>query len=281
MSLDGSNKTVLLPYAPLTRTRISMSDSNLHIEQVRTKSGVDELREVSIDPVSGTLKNAEWRQHLGGGKPVIYLYPETPSNVRVQLLRDITYVVQIPHHGTHGWYVHAQPDGTLIDLQPSQTNCGDINTNRIGSEYAKDACAQNKYPYLYWAGTVQEVLLPPLTHGWYVAKEDLQTFISSKLYEMGFEQNEISDMTEYWVPRLNRLHPVENYFLISFLQTDELNHLIPLKVTPLPDTMIRTFMNYAPLKSKPGATIEPQHLRHTSRKGFVLTEWGGKLEGAE
>jgi hypothetical protein len=47
-------------------------------------------------------------------KPIIYLYPEQETKVKVQLDYDGTLVCTYPEYN-NGWNVIAQPDGTLYD----------------------------------------------------------------------------------------------------------------------------------------------------------------------
>ncbi len=60
-------------------------------------------------------------------KPVIYLYPETPTNVRINCSASNKFTFTYPVYH-NGWRVKAYPDGTLLDEQ------------------------NKKYPYLFWEG---------------------------------------------------------------------------------------------------------------------------------
>ena len=48
-------------------------------------------------------------------KPVIYLYPETETDVCVRLTLDGALTCTYPAYPAEGWRVRAQPDGTLTD----------------------------------------------------------------------------------------------------------------------------------------------------------------------
>ncbi|MBU3942550.1 hypothetical protein KKA24_01050 [Patescibacteria group bacterium] len=208
---------------------------------------------------------------MGGcGKPVVYLYPEKPTEVRVVLEKPIRFDIDIPTY-KNSWNVLASPDGLLKDLNPQDTNCSTINTEAFGSEYSADACKNNLYPYLYWAGQVNGPY-PQANSGWVVAKENLALFIEEKLTIIGLNKKEISDMLEYWVPELTAKS--SPYYRISFFQTADMNLFIPMSITPKPDTLIRVFLDWSPLAEN-NIDIEPQTLIHIERKGFTAVEWGG------
>ena len=208
----------------------------------------------------------------GCGKPVIYLYPENPTQVKVQFQTPIQLTTDIPKYCGY-WQVLAQPNGNLTNLRPELTDCSTIDTNKKGSEYAKNACLTNTYPYLYWAGNVTTQNYPEIKSGWVVSKNELNEFLKTKLSDMGLNQNEKSDFIGYWLPDM--LSKNAPYYRISFLQTQELNSLFPMSVTPKPDTIFRVFLDYLPLTSKPTIIPEPQILNKLTRNGFTLVEWGG------
>ncbi len=207
----------------------------------------------------------------GCGKPVIYLYTTKPTEVSVKFTSPMRLDIDIPTYN-NGWKVFANPDGMLKDLQPEYTNCSLINDKRIGSEYAMEACQRNQYPYLYWAGRSSEKPYPDIDGGWVVKKEGLSSFMNSKLDEVRFNKQEKEDMLSYWLPEmLNKNVP---YYKISFLQTREMDHLVPMSVLPRPDTVFRLFLDYVPL-AEPITDLKPQYLGKLVRKGFTLVEWGG------
>ena len=52
-------------------------------------------------------------------KPVIYLYPETPTEISVKLQYNGTLDCTYPAYD-NGWNVTAHPDGTLFDLRDNK-----------------------------------------------------------------------------------------------------------------------------------------------------------------
>lgn len=174
-------------------------------------------------------------------KPVIYLYPEQPTDVTVTLELDGALTSTYPTYGD-GWRVTAHPDGTLIDKNGRQYYC------------------------LFWEG-VQNAEYD-LTRGFSVAGKDTQAFLESALAQLGLNEREANEFIIYWLPRMEN----NAYNLITF-QTDRYTNGVALNVTPAPDTIIRVFMAWTPLNEP--VDIEPQRLTTPERDGFTVVEWGG------
>ncbi|MBI4973230.1 hypothetical protein HZC27_01335 [Candidatus Roizmanbacteria bacterium] len=212
---------------------------------------------------------------MGGcGKPVIYLYPEKTTAVHVDFVSPIKLDTQIPQYH-NGWLVSADPQGNLKDLQPSYTDCSQIDGIKTGSEYARVACQTNNYPYIYWSGKSVSNEYPRVDAGTVVAKNEVQNFMIQTLLNAGLNTKEVADMTGYWVPKM--LEKNAPYYRISFLQTGDMDAFIPMRVDPVPNTVYRIFLDYKPLVSIPSKLPEPQQLKKLNRQGFVLIEWGGLL----
>ncbi|HSW48015.1 MAG TPA: hypothetical protein VLG67_02940 [Candidatus Saccharimonadales bacterium] len=207
----------------------------------------------------------------GCGKPVVYLYPAKPTKVSVKFTTPIRFDVSIPQY-QNGWNVLAQPNGTLTDLQPQFTNCNLIDDSKSGSEYAKNACLNNSYPYLYWAGQSTEKQYPQVDKGWIVESRNLSGFLNQKLDEVKFTKKEKNDFLEYWLPELQSKNA--NYYRISFLQTQDMNSIAPMQIIPQPKNVYRIFMDYSTYTYKP-SPIQPQTLSKVVRDGFTVVEWGG------
>lgn len=212
---------------------------------------------------------------MGGcGKPVVYLYPEKQTTVHLSFTSPVALNTNIPTY-QNGWLVSASPDGVLTDLQPQYTDCSKIDNSHTGSEYAQRACQANSYPYIYWSGKSVENSYPPVTGGWVVERKNLLTFMQGKLNEMGLNDTESGDMTSYWVPKMSEKNAP--YYQIGFLQTKEMNAFIPMHVAPKPDSVLRIFLDWKALDSKPRVFPLPQKLEKSSRNGFTYVEWGGLL----
>lgn len=176
------------------------------------------------------------------GKPVIYLYPETPTNVSVKVAADITK--SDPEYG-NGWEALAMPSGKLI-----------VN----GKEYDS----------LFWEGQGQEY--PSVSEGTIVARGDVETTIKAQLSELGLNTKESADFLEFWMPKM----PDKAYVRLTWFGTSLMDKLAPLAVSPQPDTIIRVFLDFEGMESQ--VSITPQKLTSVKRKGFTLVEWGGLLK---
>jgi len=179
----------------------------------------------------------------GMAKPVIYLYPERATRVRVNLNivnGSLTCTYPAYHHG---WDVTAFPDGHLIN-------------NADGRQYS----------YLYWEGTAD--VKYDFTKGFVVKGSDTAAFLQGKLAEMGLLPNEYNEFIVYWLPLMQG----NEYNLISF-QDAAYTSTAPLNISPQPDSILRVFMAFKPLSQK--IEIEEQVFPQFNRTGFTVVEWGG------
>ncbi len=174
-------------------------------------------------------------------KPVIYLYPQTETEVTVKLDYSGTLTATYPKYG-NGWTVTAAPDGTLTDDK--------------GVEYN----------YLYWEG--EDSIEYDFSHGFVVAGPDTAAFLEDALARLGLTRREANEFIVYWLPLMEG----NEYNLIAF-QTDAYTDNAALAVSPAPDTVIRVFMAWRPIDAP--IDIQPQQLTAPSREGFTLVEWGG------
>lgn len=198
---------------------------------------------VEADLVSAdSVKIGEWEPKPGMAyKPVIYLYPENPTEVTVTLTPNGDFTCTYPAYDG-AWCVNAQPDGTLTDKN-GQT-----------------------YNYLYWEGNVYADY--DTSHGFCVKGADTAAFLESALAALGLNRREANEFIVFWLP-LMQDNP---YNVISF-QTDRYTDAAPLEIIPTPDTVIRVFMTYYP--SDTPVYITEQELSSVVREGFTVVEWGG------
>lgn len=224
-------------------------------------------------------------------KPAIYLYPnisvpmkyDTPAidsyqqkatKINITLSKTILIDIDIPKYH-NGWNVLAYPDGKIVDLQPEYTDCSKLKNPQHGFEYAYRACENNKYPYIFWEGTQVTKQIPNKNQGWLVKKSDVEKFLNSRLDEMAFIKTEKKDFLDYWQDKLNSVN--SNYFLIYFLQNNEVDKYAPMQIKPKPDSINRILMIVQPL-DKPVKVKVVQSLLKISRKGFSVVEWGGTIK---
>ena len=183
----------------------------------------------------------EPKEEVSDEKPVIYLYPEQETDVRVTLDLAGELTCAYPAYGD-GWSVRAAPDGTLTD-EDGQT-----------------------YNYLYWEGTDSAEY--DLSRGFCVAGSDTAAFLENALRDLGLTRKEANEFIVYWLPQMQ-----ENpYNLIAF-QSDCYTQVAQLDISPAPDTLLRVFMAWKPLEEK--VDIPAQTLTAPTRDGFTAVEWGG------
>ena len=174
-------------------------------------------------------------------KPVIYLYPETETEITVQLDYSGELTCTYPAYND-GWTVTAAPDGTLID-EKGQT-----------------------YNYLYWEGAGTEQY--DFSQGFCVAGADTAAFLEDALAQLGLTRKEANEFIVYWLPQMEQ----NPYNLIAF-QQEAYTEAAKLTVTPTPDSVLRVFMAWKPLTEP--VDIPAQELPTFERYGFAVVEWGG------
>ena len=176
-------------------------------------------------------------------KPIIYLYPETPTQCSVKLTLKGELTCTYPNHGATGWNnFTAYPDGTLIFPD--------------GKEYYA----------LYWEGI--QAGQWDFSKGFCVPGEDTAKFLEWALAEQGLTRREANEFIVYWLP-LMQDNP---YNVISF-QTTAYTDGAVLDIQPAPDAMLRVFMAYYPTDNE--VEIQPQAFEEFIREGFTVVEWGG------
>ena len=180
----------------------------------------------------------------GCGKPVVYLYPQTPTRVNVAVDADVKK--SDPLYTTMGWQnVLAYPDGQLV--------------------------YQGKnYNSLYWEG-FGKGQYPPIESGTVVASSTAVAAIRSQLAQQGLNTHEVNDFMNFWKPKL----PKTPYVRLTWLNTTQMNKLAPLHISPLPKTIIRVFLDFQGLNNP--ISLPPQKLSAPVRQGFTVVEWGGLL----
>ncbi len=177
-------------------------------------------------------------------KPVIYLYPEQETDVRVELeLTESELSTTYPKY-QDGWDVVAYPDGTLL--------------NKADGTHHK---------YLFWDAKNCRTKFD-FSKGFCVAGSDTERFFKEKLTYMGLTEQEMNEFIVYWLPRMEH----NAYNLITF-QGDAYTDSAKLHITPSPDSICRIFMAYVPLEN--AVEIAPQQLETFERTGFTVVEWGG------
>ena len=177
-------------------------------------------------------------------KPIIYLYPETETEVSVRLGLPEKLTVSYPKY-EDGWKVLAKPDGSLKDL-------------KTGRELYS----------LYWEG--EDGGFEITDEGFVVRGEEAAEFLEEKLAILGLNEREAEEFIIYWLPRMQ----ANEFNYVRFATEAEIAEYMPLEVVPKPDTVIRILMILA--EAEAGASVKEQVLVPApAREGFTVVEWGG------
>lgn len=176
-------------------------------------------------------------------KPIIYIYPEEEMEVHVKLDLAGQLLHTYPAYPEEGWNVKAMPDGTLFD---SETN--------------------KEYYALFWEGTGDTY--SNLETGFVVKGDETASFLEEKLELLGLNRREANEFIVFWLPEMEN----NAYNFIHFAQ-DIYTDKAKLEISPKPETLIRVFMLFEPLKSV--KEVNPQELPSVKRKGYTVVEWGG------
>lgn len=175
-------------------------------------------------------------------KPVIYIYPEHEQEITVQLEFQGRLTVTWPPI-EDGWRVTAKPDGTLTDEAGIQYYC------------------------LFWEGVATKRDWD-LRTGFVVPGSKTGEFLQESLATLGLNPKEINEFIIYWLPEMQ-----DSKFNLIHFAGEDYQQIAPLTIDPVPDTLIRVFMVWKPLRRL--RQIEPQILEAPQRTGFTVVEWGG------
>ena len=177
-------------------------------------------------------------------KPIIYLYPEKPMKIKIQLnIKNSKITVVYPKFNkiNNTWEVKAEVNGDII-----------LN--------------DKKYPYLFYE---LESYIPQLQNeGFIVKDEEAEYFLENKLKILGLNNKESTDFITYWLPIL-----LKNKISLCTFQSEAFFNNFELNINPKPDTLIRIFLSIKKIDSIPD--IKEQKLEKIERRGFTVIEWGG------
>lgn len=178
-------------------------------------------------------------------KPVVYLYPETPTRVNVRLDVEGGLDVSYPRHGDAGWTVDADPNGTLVD----------VATGR-------------RHEYLFWESRSSDFAIDRArAHA--VPGEKSAAFLENVCERYALTDAECGDFVTYWLPELES----NRHNVIELVDETRYAEYARLQISPVPDTVIRLFMIFA--KSETPVAVGAPTIEQRTRTGFTVLEWGG------
>ncbi|HVZ67590.1 MAG TPA: hypothetical protein VG917_05025 [Patescibacteria group bacterium] len=215
----------------------------------------------------GRENNIEWQGNIDGwcdnpnlvgdagegtfclGKPVIYLYPTTPTLVDVKVETSGKIVISDPYYPTGGWKkVLASPDGKLVYK---------------GSNYKE----------LFYESKVSDFAKP--TNGIIIPISNLTEGLRKNLYKLGLNDSESKEFIEFWQPKLKGLN--SKYILFSVIEKSAKEEVDKVIINPEPNTRIEFIVYFRPLNKV--INVEPLILpSRPERIGFTAVEWGGVID---
>jgi hypothetical protein len=194
-------------------------------------------------------------------KPAIYLYPKNKTNVSVQLNpKGIINYLDPKFNITNGWSVTAYPDGNI--------------------EFLTSKLELLNYPYLYYESKLYDQNIKKPTTGFIVKKEDLTQFYRDILPKLGLNQKEMNDYIDYWTKYL----PDSEQYFIGIMDTENIDYLEPLTITPQPQKTIRVRLYYQMLNNDEAQKLAPKIKQPSIYKidnrtsDFTVVEWGGMVK---
>ncbi len=183
------------------------------------------------------------------GKPVVYLYPQKPMNIDVNVFPGNGISFSDPEIG-NGWKVFSDEQSNIKNLADGKT-----------------------YPYLFWEGAGDVYYKIP-EQGFVVASGELNDFFDEKLAKLGLISKEINDFKEFWIPKMQE--EKKPYYFVTFLSKRYIDTLAPLSVSPQPDSVIRVLMDFQGLDR--AEKVSELKITTPERNGFTVVEWGGMLK---
>ncbi len=211
--------------------------------QFTNLDGVTEIKSIEL-PVEDTVLPLP--QHLPvTWKPVLYLYPESKTQVDITLETTWSLFYTYPTYWD-GWSVTAHPDWTLFDDEWSE------------------------YSYLFRDGYDTHDYYD-LSKGFVISRDQVTSFLKESLIKQWLLPHEYNEFIVYRAPKMH-MHD-SSYFLVHFANDEEYNARNPLTITPTPDSINRIYMVFKPLDEK--VSVEEQELVWFDRNWFTVVELGG------
>ena len=190
--------------------------------------------------VDNSYKDFSIYCHSQMDKPNIYIYPEYEMelDVIINFPNGGSIVQSIPEYGA-GWHINVKPLGLI----------------------------NNQYEYLFYES--QNPDLCQYSSGWVIKRDDLENFFVQNMTASGFNQKEIADFIEYWIPIL-----IDYPFYAIYPQySADLEKMVQLNFSERPDSILRLVYEVKGLH-KNNINISSPEIPKFERIGFTVVEWG-------
>ena len=180
-------------------------------------------------------------------KPVIYLYPETETQIDIQLKTTGDLTFTYPEYND-GWSVTAD-------------SLGNITTNG------------EAFNYLFWESECKfNASKLDRNQGVIIQQNELFSYLESALTTFGFNSKERADFITYWVPNMKDVTNLYIYFLFN----EACDEFATLDISPEPAQIARFYMLWADAGTNYNEIgLLPQEIPTFTRDGFNVLEWGG------
>lgn len=173
-------------------------------------------------------------------KPNIYIYSQKGISLKVNIVfpKGGKILTSMPLY-ENGWNIIVDPTGKI---------------NRIH----KFLFYESEHPD-YWQ----------YKSGWIVEKDSLKGFFQNNMAEYGFNNKEIKDFTDYWIPKFDK----NKYYVIYPQEKNLIDALVMVNYSVKPDGILRLYYAIKGTDVKP--LIDNHIIKNKfSRNGFYTTEWG-------
>jgi len=197
---------------------------------------------VSLVAINGAKRDTVTKQvtdNILVYKPNIYAYPlnTITLSLKIEFPQGGTITESIPDYN-NGWTVIVDPDGII----------------------------NSKFNYLFYESIQPNIF--QYKKGWCVSVSDLGAFFEKNMSLYNFSKSEITDFTEYWIPKLGEYR----YYTI-YPQTNEvIDNIIKLSFSTEPNNINRLF--YGIVGSNIYVEMEAPSIPTFKRDGFFVMEWG-------
>jgi hypothetical protein len=173
-------------------------------------------------------------------KPNLYIYPDETLELSIQLdfPKGGEIIESIPSY-YNSWEITVEPNGTINEL----------------------------YDYLFY-----ECRMPNLTQketGWVVKTENLKEFFLNNLEKSGFNQYEIIDFIDYWIPIINEYKYYEVYPQYKTI----IDKLIKINFSVDPDNFYRLFYLIIG-RDDDNLSMAKPIIKTAKRENYFSMEWG-------
>ena len=176
-------------------------------------------------------------------KPNIYLYSNHDFIAQVRLAPENAITISEPvYQPGKGWL--------------AQIHDGSLNGNG---------------DFLFYESVVPDSVWQK-EEGYVICAAYREQDMASLLGQYGFNEKETVDFIEYWASHL--VGDVDYVFYPQ--ETDAVNEVMPLSVSPKPDHVMRIWFYAEPLVSAPEPVTSPERI---VREGFYVVEWGVIING--